>query len=116
MDEQTKEFEVTFKEMKDADDKHLLQIECDATDHEILAFLDRLTAEMRMETVRCEWASKWNSYVVYDYEPYCIEGYLFRASYEYTEENENKFAFMKQIVADWISKVNKLNKILALTV
>lgn len=116
MDEQTKEFEVTFKETKDADDKHLLQIECDATDHEVMAFLDRLTEEMDMHSVRCEWASMYNNYVVYDYEPYCIDGFLFRASYEYTEENENKFAFIKQIVADWISKVNKLNKILALTV
>ena len=116
MNEQTKEFEVTFRECWDADDKHLLQIECEATDHEVMAFLDRLTAEMNMQTVRYEWASIYNSYVVYDYEPYCIEGFLFRASYEYTEENENKFAFIKQIVADWISKVNKLNKILALTV
>lgn len=109
------EIEVVISEEKDADDKHLFKIQCDANQKEVIHFLGNLIDELKLEVFRNEWYSKDNSYVMYYYEPFCIDGFNYIASFEYSEEVENKIAFAKQIIADWVGKVNKLNKLLALT-
>lgn len=109
------EIEVIISEEKDADDKHLFRIQCDAKQKEVIHFLGNLVDELKLEVFRSEWQSKYNHYVIRECEPYCIDGYNYIASFEYSEEVENKIAFAKQIISDWVSKVNKLNKLLALT-
>jgi len=115
MNEQTKEFEVEITEEKDQDDIHLFKIKTDATAKDVISFIGKVIDELNLKVFRTEWESKYNSYVVFDYEPYCVDGYNYIASFEYSEEVENKIAFAKRIIGDWISKVNDLNKILALT-
>ena len=109
------EIEVVISEERDADDKHLFKIQCDASQKEVIHFLGNLVDELKLEVFRSEWQSQYNHYVIYDYEPYCIKGFNYVASFEYSEEVENKITFAKQIISDWVSKVNKLNKLLALT-
>lgn len=115
MNEQTKEFEVEITEEKAQDNKHLFKIKTDATAKDVISFVGKVIDELHLEVFRTEWESKYNSYVVYDYEPFCVDGFEIVANIEYTEENENKIAFAKRIIGDWISKVNNLNKILELT-
>ena len=38
-----------------------------------------------------EWKSKYNSYVVYDYEPFCAEGFLKRRYLKFKSEQHIKF-------------------------
>lgn len=109
------EIEVIISEENDADDKHLFKIQCDATQKEVIHFLGNLIDELKLKVFRSKWQSKYNHYVIYNYEPYDVNGYYYIASFKYSEEVENKITFAKQIIADWVGKVNKLNKILALT-
>lgn len=43
------------------------------------------------DTDAIEWKSKYNSYVVYDYEPYCVEGFLKCRYLEFKSEQHIKF-------------------------
>lgn len=38
-----------------------------------------------------EWKSKYNSYVVYDYEPFCLDGFVKRRRLEFKSEEHIKF-------------------------
>lgn len=38
-----------------------------------------------------EWKSKYNSYVIYDYEPFCVEGFLKRRYLKFKSEQHIKF-------------------------
>lgn len=43
------------------------------------------------DTDRTEWISKYNHYVIYDYEPFCTEGFLKRRYLEFKSEQHIKF-------------------------
>lgn len=114
MTEQTKEFEVEITEEYDQDYNHLFKIITDADNKDIIAFIDRLLDELNLNILGREWHSKYNSYVAYEYKPFNTAGFDIVIGIEYSEQNENKVAFMKRIIADWIKKVNQLNKLLAI--
>ncbi len=42
---------------------------------EILPWLENLAYECRCKVDKKEWKSKYNNYVIYDYEPFCSDGF-----------------------------------------
>ncbi len=42
---------------------------------EILPWLENLASECRCKIDKKEWKSKYNNYVIYDYEPFCSDGF-----------------------------------------
>ena len=42
---------------------------------EMLPWLENLACENNCKIERKEWKSKYNSYVIYDYEPFCSDGF-----------------------------------------
>ena len=42
---------------------------------EVLPWLEDLACENRCKIEKKEWKSKYNNYVIYDYEPFCSDGF-----------------------------------------
>ena len=55
--------------------KQLKQLEFRNVNKDILYWFEALIAENNCKIERKEWKSKYNSYVIYDYEPFCSEGF-----------------------------------------
>ena len=51
------------------------RLEMKNVDQNMLAWLEDVIEENNSRIERKEWKSKYNSYVVYDYEPFCTEGF-----------------------------------------
>ena len=51
------------------------QIEVKDVNKDMVSWLEDLAEEINCRVDRKEWKSKYNSYVVYDYEPFCAEGF-----------------------------------------
>jgi hypothetical protein len=42
---------------------------------EMMPWLENLAVEYRCKIEKKEWKSKYNNYVIYDYEPFCSDGF-----------------------------------------
>lgn len=42
---------------------------------EVVPWLEKIVSEYRCKIEKKEWKSKYNHYVVYDYEPFCSDGF-----------------------------------------
>ena len=51
------------------------RMEMKNVDQNILPWLEDIIDENNCKLERKEWKSKYNSYVVYDYEPFCTDGF-----------------------------------------
>lgn len=51
------------------------QIEVKDVNKDMVTWLEDLAEEFNCRIDRKEWKSKYNSYVVYDYEPFCSDGF-----------------------------------------
>lgn len=58
--------------------------------------------------------SKYNDFVVYDYEPFCIDGFNIEISIEYN--NINKLKYIEYLIINLLDKVIKCEKIYNLNV
>ena len=56
-------------------DKQLYCVEFKNVSKEILPWLEDLAFECRCKIEKKEWKSKYNNYVIYDYEPFCSDGF-----------------------------------------
>lgn len=107
--------EIEFSEEFDCDSNHLLEIKVSSEQQEVISMIQKISGENGLKPFREDWVSKYNKAYWTDFQPFHKEGFNYRIAFEYDEPTEAKFAFTKTILGDWISKVNKLNKILALT-
>lgn len=74
---------------------------------EIVSWLEDIIEENNSRIERKEWKSKYNSYVVYDYEPFCSDGFeinLLVSSYDYSYLN-----FIKYLYEEKINTIEYLN-------
>jgi len=74
---------------------------------EIVSWLEDVIEENNSRIERKEWKSKYNSYVVYDYEPFCADGFeinLLVSSYDYSYLN-----FIKYLYDEKINTIEYLN-------
>lgn len=83
------------------------RLEMKNVNKDILAWLEDIVEENNSRIERKEWKSKYNSYVVYDYEPFCTDGFeinLVIASY-----NSAYLNFIKYLYDEKISTIEYLN-------
>ena len=50
-------------------------IELKNVNKEIIPWIENIVMENNSRVERKEWKSKYNSYVIYDYEPFCTDGF-----------------------------------------
>lgn len=56
-------------------DKQYFQTEFKNVIKEVLPWLENIAWEYRCKIEKKEWKSKYNNYVIYDYEPFCSDGF-----------------------------------------
>ena len=67
---------------------------------DIVSWLEDIAEENNCRIERKEWKSKYNSYVVYDYEPFCAEGFeinLLLSSYDISYLNFIKYLYKEKL-------------------
>lgn len=78
---------------------------------QISDWLERIVYENKGDIARKEWKSKYNSYVVYDYEPFCSEGFeinVLVSAPDFTFLNFIKFLYDQKV-----STIEYLNNCMA---
>ncbi|MFI3300663.1 MAG: hypothetical protein R3Y28_04495 [Candidatus Gastranaerophilales bacterium] len=83
------------------------QLEIKNVNKEILYWLEDIIEENNSRIERKEWKSKYNSYVVYDYEPFCTDGFeinLLIISHDVAYLN-----FIKYLYEEKINTIDFLN-------
>ena len=83
------------------------RLEMKNVNKDIIGWLEDIIEENNSRIERKEWKSKYNSYVVYDYEPFCTDGFeinLVITSYDMAYLN-----FIKYLYDEKISTIEYLN-------
>lgn len=85
-------------------DTFMAVLSIDAEDKDNIRTIERIEDELRLNIIKAEWKSKYNDYVVYGYEPYCIRGYNHLRYYPMGD----KVDFLKYLIDKHLSKLNVL--------
>ena len=67
---------------------------------DLLAWFDDIVYENNCSIEKKEWKSKYNSYVVYDYEPFCSEGFeinILLSSFDISYLNFIKYLYNEKL-------------------
>ena len=83
------------------------RLEMKNVNKDILDWLEDVIEENNSRIERKEWKSKYNSYVVYDYEPFCTDG--FEINLVITSHNAAYLNFIKYLYDEKISTIEYLN-------
>ncbi len=83
------------------------RLEMKNVNKEILSWLEDIIEENNSRIERKEWKSKYNSYVVYDYEPFCTDG--FEINLVITSHDAAYLNFIKYLYEEKISTIEYLN-------
>ncbi|MCM1324193.1 MAG: hypothetical protein NC218_08520 [Acetobacter sp.] len=86
------------------EDIFYLVAEYEAENKDISHLIKRYEEELNIEPVKQQWKSKYNTYVVYDYEPFNTPGFKHRLYYPNTEYSE----FMKHLINNHLNNINVL--------
>lgn len=73
----------------------------------IIDWLEDIIEENNARVERKEWKSKYNSYVIYDYEPFCTDG--FEINLVITSYDASYLNFIKYLYEEKISTIKYLN-------
>ena len=73
----------------------------------IIDWVEDIADENNCKIERKEWKSKYNSYVVYDYEPFCSEG--FEINILFSSPEISYLNFLKYLYNEKISTIEYLN-------
>lgn len=74
---------------------------------EIIDWLENIVEENNGKVEKKEWKSKYNSYVVYDYEPFCTDG--FEINMTITSFDQSYLNFIKYLYDEKVSTIDYLN-------
>lgn len=74
---------------------------------ELLPWLEETALENNCQIEKKEWKSKYNSYVIYDYEPFCSDG--FEINITLSSHNENYLNFLKFLYENKLDVIDYLN-------
>ena len=74
---------------------------------DIIDWFEYVAEENNCRIEKKEWKSKYNSYVVYDYEPFCTDG--FEINLVITSYNSAYLNFIKYLYDEKISTIEYLN-------
>ena len=87
--------------------KNYNRLEMKNVDKNIIDWLESIIEENNSHIERKEWKSKYNSYVVYDYEPFCTDG--FEINLVITSRDNAYLNFIKYLYDEKISTIAYLN-------
>lgn len=93
-------------------DKDYFQIEFKNVSKELIPWLEVLASEYRCKIEKKEWKSKYNNYVIYDYEPFCSDG--FEINITLSSKLGEYLNFVRFIYENKIQKIGYLKKCLLL--
>ncbi|MBQ2983708.1 MAG: hypothetical protein IJD57_02810 [Candidatus Gastranaerophilales bacterium] len=79
---------------------------------EILPWLESLAVEYRCKIDKKEWKSKYNNYVIYDYEPFCSDG--FEINLTISSRQNEYLNFVRFLYEEKIQKIGYLKSCLQL--
>lgn len=82
-------------------------LEIKNVDKNIVDWVEEIAEENNCRIERKEWKSKYNSYVVYDYEPFCSEG--FEINILISSTDISYLDFIKYLYNEKISTIEYLN-------
>ncbi len=74
---------------------------------DIIGWLEDIIEENYSRIEKKEWKSKYNSYVVYDYEPFCTDG--FEINIIISSYDEAYLHFIKYLYDEKVSTIDYLN-------
>ena len=83
------------------------RMEMKNVDKNILEWLEDIIDENNCKIERKEWKSKYNSYVIYDYEPFCTDG--FEINLVISAKETAYLNFIKYLYNEKISTIEYLN-------
>ncbi len=83
------------------------RLEMRNVDKDILPWLEDIIEENNSHIEHKEWKSKYNSYVVYDYEPFCTEG--FEINLIISSVEDSYLNFIKYLYDEKVSTIEYLN-------
>lgn len=83
------------------------RLEMKNIDQELLPWLEDIIDENYARLERKEWKSKYNSYVVYDYEPFCTDG--FEINLVISSNDSSFLNFIKYLYDEKVSTIEYLN-------
>ena len=83
------------------------RMEMKNVDKNILGWLEDIIDENNCKVERKEWKSKYNSYVIYDYEPFCTDG--FEINLVISAKDPAYLNFIKYLYNEKISTIEYLN-------
>ena len=79
---------------------------------EMLPWLENLAIEYRCKIEKKEWKSKYNNYVIYDYEPFCSDGFEINIT---LSSRQNEFLnFVRYLYDNKIQTIGYLKNCLTL--
>lgn len=82
-------------------------LEIKNVNRDIVDWLENIVEENNCKIERKEWKSKYNSYVVYDYEPFCSEG--FEINLLLSSLDGSYLNFIKYLYKEKLSTIEYLN-------
>ena len=74
---------------------------------DLVGWLEDIAEENNCRVERKEWKSKYNSYVVYDYEPFCSEG--FEINIMFSSQESSYLNFLKYLYKEKMNNIEYLN-------
>ncbi len=83
------------------------QTEFNNVNKELLPWLEDLALETNCKIERKEWKSKYNSYVIYDYEPFCSDG--FEINIVVSSASREHLEFLRYLYENKINTIEYLN-------
>lgn len=83
------------------------QLEFTNVSKEILPWLEDVAVENNCKIDRKEWKSKYNSYVIYDYEPFCSDG--FEINLVISSFSREHLDFLKYLYDNKLNTIEYLN-------
>ena len=83
------------------------RMEMKNVDKDILPWLEDIIEENNGRIEHKEWKSKYNSYVVYDYEPFCTEG--FEINLVISSVEDAYLNFIKYLYDEKVNTIEYLN-------
>ena len=86
-------------------------LELKNVNQEIIDWLENIIEENYSRITKKEWKSKYNSYVVYDYEPFCTDG--FEINLTISSFDEAYLHFIKYLYEEKVSTIDYLNACIA---
>ncbi len=78
---------------------------------DVLEWLEKISTENNCRVEKKEWKSKYNSYVVYDYEPFCSDG--FEISLTISSNSKEYVNFIRFLYEHKVNQIEYLNNCLS---